>query len=282
MLLNAAGLEAPTSDAWTDYMQSAIARVEARVAPGRTFLWMDEAPDRLAKVRSGQIVVSGVGEQNPKRVPDGLIHDWIGAVFIPNAKLTDVLGVTRDYPKYKELFRPAVVDSKALDSSINAAGETKDRYSMRLINKSIFLKTAFDIDFESRIVQMDASRGYALSWSTRIQQIEEYGESGQHMLPEGQGDGIIWHLFSTTRFAERDGGVYLEIEVIGLSRDIPASIRWLAEPIARRVSRSTLTTSLRQTESAVHQRIQVAALQAKGHALVASARDLPASASKIP
>jgi len=43
--------------------------------------------------------------------------------------------------------------------------------------------------------------------------------------PEGEGTGLIWR-----RFEERDGGVYVEVEAIALSRDVPASLRWLVEP----------------------------------------------------
>jgi len=70
-------------------------------------------------------------------------------------------------------------------------------------------------------------------------------------LKEGEGSGVIWRLFSIARYLERDGGVYIELEAIGLSRDIPASLRWIVEPIVRRVSRGSLSTSLQQTENAV-------------------------------
>ena len=52
--------------------------------------------------------------QNPKKVSGGLIHDWMGAVFVPNLKLDDILKVTRDYDHYKEFYRPSVVESKAI------------------------------------------------------------------------------------------------------------------------------------------------------------------------
>ena len=51
--------------------------------------------------------------------------------------------------------------------------------------------------------------------------------------------------------------VYVELEAIGLSRDIPGSLRWLVEPIVRRVSQASLSTSLRQTEKAVLLRTQL-------------------------
>ncbi len=83
---------------------------------------------------------------------------------------------------------------------------------------------------------------------------------------------MIWRLFGITRYLERDGGVYLEVEVIGLSRDIPASLRWLVEPIARRISRGSLSTSLRQTENAVRLRTGLASRTANGGSIVAKAR----------
>ncbi len=52
------------------------------------------------------------------------------------------------------------------------------------------------------------------------------------------------------RFEERDGGVYVEVEAIALSRDIPAAVRWMVDPIVKRVSRSSVATSLKQTQEA--------------------------------
>jgi hypothetical protein len=250
---NAASLGPTTSKAWEEYVASANARMEQRLVPGNEFLWVDEAPDRLARVRAGEVVVAPIGPHSPKRVPSGLIHDWVGAVFIPRASLHDVLQVVRDYARYKDLYQPAVIDSRVI-----ATGEVKDRFSMLLINKSVLLKTAFDADYEAGYVQVDDRRGYSISQTTRIQEIEEYGASGQRMLQEGQGHGIIWRLLGITRYAERDGGVYVELEAIGLSRDIPASVRWLVDPIVRRVSRSSLSTSLLQTENAVRDRAELA------------------------
>jgi len=86
---------------------------------------------------------------------------------------------------------------------------------MLLMNKSIFLKTAFDTDYESCYVRVDDRRGYRVSRTTRVQQIEEYGSPAQRALPEGEGNGVIWRLFSVARYLERDGGVYLELEAIG-------------------------------------------------------------------
>jgi len=251
--VKAASLEPATLKAWEEYVDAAKVRMEQRLSPANAFLWVDEEPARLARVQAGEIIVLPVGPQNPKRVPSGLIHDWVGATFIAGATLSDVLQVVRDYGQYKDLYQPSVVDSKAIDT-----GETKDRFSMLLIHKATFLKTAFDGDYESSYVHVDDRRVYSVSRATRIQEVDEYGTAAQHTLQQDEGRGIIWRLFSITRFAERDGGVYLELEAIGLSRTIPPSVRFLAEPIVRRVSRSSLSTSLQQTGKAVRSRAVLA------------------------
>ena len=141
----AASLEPTTLKAWEAYIESANTQMEQRRSTGNVFLWVDEESARLARVQAGEIVVSPVGPQNPKKVPSGLIHDWVGAAFIPGATLKDVLQVMRDYGQYKDLYQPTVVESKVIDTD-----ETKDHFSMLLIHKSTFLKTAFDGDFESQ------------------------------------------------------------------------------------------------------------------------------------
>jgi hypothetical protein len=45
--------------------------------------------------------------------------------------------------------------------------------------------------------------------------------------------------------------VYVELEAIALSRDIPAAFRLFVTPIVRPVSRDSLATSLHQTKVAI-------------------------------
>src|ERR1700692_4445016 len=80
-------LKPDTLKAWDEYVLKATAAMQRRVQSGGPFLWMDESKDRRARVRSGEIVVWPAGESNPKRVAAGLIHDWMGAVFIPNVRI---------------------------------------------------------------------------------------------------------------------------------------------------------------------------------------------------
>ncbi len=182
-----------------------------------------------------------------KKVPGGMIHDWLGTAFIAHATLEDVLSIVSDYDRYEEFYHPTVVDSRTL-----ASDGRKDRFSMVLMNKSLFLKTALDSEYTCSSIRVSDRRLYTVSESTRIQEIENYGAPGQRELREDEGNGYIRRLLTITRFEERDGGVYLELEAIALSRDIPISLRWIVEPIVSRISRNSLETSLRQTADAVH------------------------------
>ena len=57
------------------------------------------------------------GANIPKEIPSGLIHDWIGAVFIASTTVDQVLPIMRDYGRYKDFYRPAVVASQACSRS---------------------------------------------------------------------------------------------------------------------------------------------------------------------
>ena len=82
---SAVELQSTTVDAWQQYLRAADVRLQARLDSGKPFLWVDEAADRQLRVRRGEVVVAPLVRHGIQSVPNGLIHDWIGAVFIPNA-----------------------------------------------------------------------------------------------------------------------------------------------------------------------------------------------------
>ena len=224
---HAAELREETLKTWDAYLQAANLQMGSRQVP---FLWVDEAPDRLQRVRGGEILVSSVGRQNPKPVPSGLIHDWMGAAFIPDAKLQDVLSGVRDYGHYKEFYKPTVVDSKSLGTD-----GACDKYTMLVVNKETVAETALDMEYKTCYFQTDERRWYSITHTTRVQEIRHYGRPNEQELPPNQGSGHIWRLYSVARFEEKDGGIYVELEAIVLSRDIPAALRWVVSQDLRRL-----------------------------------------------
>jgi hypothetical protein len=249
----AASLQTETLQAWEEHVSALNARNRRRLVPGNPFLAIDEIPGQAAKLRAGEILAAPAAPQMPVKVPSGLIHDWVGAAFIPRTTLPAFLRFVRDYACYKDVYRPHVLASKPVEAS-----EWQDRFSLVLMNRSLFAKTALDADYRSQYARLDDRRWYSVAEATRIQEIEDYGAPSQHVLPENEGKGLIWRLYSAARFEERDGGVYIEVEALALSRDIPAGLRWMIEPIVRRVSRSSMTTSLQQTQSSTARRASIA------------------------
>jgi hypothetical protein len=244
--IGAATLKPETKAAWDAYLQAANAAMQARLQPGAHFLWLDDEPDRAEHVRTKGPYIGPVSRQIPKKVPSGLVHDWLGAGFVPNAKIEDILRIVRDYDRYKEIYRPGVIDSIS-----HGTDGGKDLFSLRLANKSVVAKTALDTDCEASYFRVDERHWYSVSNTTHIQEVDKFGTPEQRTLPEDQGTGLIWRLSSITRLEERDGGVYAELEAIALSRDIPAAFRFFVTPIVRRVSRDSLATSLHQTKVAI-------------------------------
>ena len=243
----AASLKPEAAKAWEDYVENASRGIRESANAPAGFLKIDATPAEAAKVHRGQIVVSPAAAHIPRKVPSGLIHDWIGTAFLANKTIKDVVAIVRDYPKYTEIYTPHVLESKVIST-----GETVDLFSTVLMNRSVVSKTALDCDYETTFVRVDGRRIYSITRSKRIQEIADYGTAKQHTLPEGEGTGLIWRLFSVSRFEEREDGLYIETEALALSRDIPSALRLVVEPIVRRVSREALETALRQTANAAH------------------------------
>ncbi len=107
--------------------------------------------------------------------------------------------------------------------------------------------TAVEGEYRAVYTKVDEKRWYSIAYTTRIQAIENYRRSDEHKLDVGQGTGYIWRVYTITKFEERDGGVYVEIEAICLSRDVPITLRWLIDPMIRRLSKSSLTSYMAST-----------------------------------
>ena len=243
---SAAELKEETARAWDDYIQAVNTQMQKRATSEGPFLWSDEVTDRRDQLRAGDIIVSPIDPQVPKRVPSGLIHHWIGAVFMPKIRVDDVLSVTRNYERYSEYFRPVVLDAKPICRT-----DSEDRFFLLLMNRSVLRKTALEGEYQTRYFQLSQDKWYSISYATRIQEIENYGQPAERKLSDGTGSGYIWRITSFTRLEQRDDGVYMEVEAIVLSRDIPAAFRWFVAPMVRRVSRNSLLISLQQTQDAV-------------------------------
>jgi hypothetical protein len=245
----AAELDQQALAAWRNYIASATLHMQDRLAGKSPFLWADEDPARRLQLKSGEIVVSPLGNTHPLPVPRGLIHHWIGAVFIPGARIKDLDNVVGDYGRYSEMYRPSLIKAELLDSTAD-----EQKLSILWVQRVLLVTAAFYTEMDSKFCALNSRQGYMTFTTTRVQQIENYGEKDERRLAQDEGSGYLWRLVSFARFEERDGGLYLELEVIGLSKDLPGSLRLLFKPVIEHIPRQALTAKLEQTRQAIRSR----------------------------
>ncbi len=239
-----AELQARTVAAFDDYTHRVETRVDGSLkAP--TFLWADQSPERSRQVRQGQVLAESLTGKEPVSLPGALIHDWVGAVFIPGATVEKVVLMLQDYDRHKDLYRPEVTASRLVSRNGNDF-----KIHLRLQKKKV-ITVVLDTDYDVHYVPVDSTRWYSSSLSTRIQEVENAGKPGESASPAGNDRGFLWRLDSYWRFLERDGGVYVECEAVSLTRDTPRGLGWLIEPVIRDLPRESLINTLRKTREAL-------------------------------
>jgi len=237
-------LKPETLQAFEAYIREAEAAMEQTLR-GPAFLWSDGDPKRAKQVRQGKIVAEFWQGKGPVKVPAGLIHDWIGAAFIPGAAVARILARIQDYDNHKNMYRPEVIDSKL----IARRGDDFQIY-LRVLKKKI-ITVVLDTDHEVHYFRVDGGRWGCRSYTTRTAEVDDAGKPNEKVQPADTGYGFLWRLDTYWRFEERDGGAYAECRAISLTRDIPTVLKWIIEPMVRSLPKDTLIHTLKATRDAV-------------------------------
>ena len=103
----AAELRLETIDAFEGYIASTETQLEPRFR-GDHFLWPDESPQLKEQLLHGSIVVKPSQGNGIVAIKGGLIEDWMGVAFIPNADLKSVLSTVQDYNHHGEVYKPDI------------------------------------------------------------------------------------------------------------------------------------------------------------------------------
>ncbi len=239
-----AELKLATVKAFENYIRNVESASEQQVREGK-FLWAAEDAARLERVRRGEIVIQPMVRDGSVSVPDGLIHDWIGSVFIRGATLASVLASVQDYDHHKDSYNSEVLDSRLLKRD-------GDEFRVFLkIKKHKVLTVVLNTEHHVRYFRLSPTRVQSRSYSTKIAEVENAGEPGERERPVGDDHGFLWRLYSYWRFEERDGGVIVACRAISLTRDMPFAVGWLVSPIIRNLPRESLASTLGSTRTAV-------------------------------
>jgi hypothetical protein len=233
-----------TVDAFTVYIGNAEAAMDQSLQG--LFLWSDLDGQRTHQLQEGKVIAQFWTGRAPVAVPDGLVHDWIGAAFIPGTSVEDTLALIQDYDNHKNIYAPEVIASKL----ISHHGNDFQIY-LRLLKKKI-ITVVLDTDHGVQYQFLERGRWICRSRTTRIAEVQEAGKPKEKVLPPDTGYGFLWRLYSYWRFQERDAGVYVECRAISLTRDVPSTLRWAINPIINKLPKESLTNTLVATRQALH------------------------------
>ena len=212
---------------------------------GGAFLWSDLDAERAQSVRKGQIVAQFWAGQGPVKVPNGLIHDWIGAAFVPGVTVEETLGLIQDYDNHKSIYKPDVIASRL----VSRKGNNFQVY-LHLLKKKI-ITVVLDTDHDVHYRALDRKRWVCHSHTTRIAEVENAGSPKEAVLPPDTGHGFLWRLHTYWRFEERDREVYIECRAISLTRDVPYGMGWMIEPVIQKLPKESLIKTLEATRQAL-------------------------------
>jgi hypothetical protein len=239
--VKAVQLKPETVDAFGAYIHQAEAEMQLTLAGTGPFLWSDAAPERARQVLQGKIVAEIWRGKGPVPVPDGLVHDWIGAAFAPGVTIAEAVALLQDYDNHGKVYEPEVMRSKV----IGREGNDFQIY-LRLLKKKI-ITVVIDTDHSVHYEQLSLTHWTCRSYSTRICEVEDAGKPNEKVLPANAGFGFLWRLNSYWRLEERDGGVHLECRAISLTRDIPKALALIINPIVGKLPRESLANTLNAT-----------------------------------
>ena len=250
--VHSAELKKETAAAFDHYIALSEKRIKSELENG-SFLFIDELPPQRRKesyeaLRKGQVLIKQVTtkeEGHSIEIPHGLIHDWIGVLFIPNTSLAQTLAVVQDYDNHHNIYKPDVRQSRLLKRE----GDNFKVF-LQLYNKSL-VTVVINADFDIRYELFGVNRAVSRSYSLRLAEVQNPGQANEHELPVDDAHGYLWRLYSYWRFEEKDGGVYVQLESIGLSRSVPLIFVWLVKPLLKSVPRGTLSSLLGATRAAV-------------------------------
>lgn len=246
----AATLKRATIEAFERYAAETERLAAPSLADPARFLWVDSAnrPGAADSLRKGGLVIERLEtriDRRPVDVPDGLIHHWIGTVFVKGATVDQAVALLQDYNHHAEIYKPSVARSALLDRK----GDTFHVF-LRFYTKKI-ITVVINSEHEATFTRPDRFRAYSRIVSTRTAEVENPGTKEEKEKPAGTGEGFMWRLNSNWRFLERDGGTYIQCESMTLTRDLPFLYGWIIKPFITDIPRESLTFTLEATRAAL-------------------------------
>jgi hypothetical protein len=200
---------------------------------------MATEPQSDIRLRRGELIVEQLTPSGGAALPGALLHHWRGTTFAAGAKADDFERLMKDFNAYPKHFFPQVLQARAAarqGDRMQAVMRVRQRHVITVV-----MDTAYDISFG----RLDAQHGYSVSRSTRISEIESPGTVSEHALNADDEHGFLWRQNTYWSYEERDGGLYMQVESLSLTRSIPTGLGWAVRPFVESVPRESLEFTLR-------------------------------------
>jgi hypothetical protein len=222
-------------------------RVEARLLHQHTspseFLSGVGQPAGDERLRRGDIVVEKLVPD--AEVPGAMLHDWRGTAFVPGANAASFEHLLRNFGAYPKIYAPQVLSAKVT----NEHGDNLQ--AMMRVQQKHVITVVMDTSYDVTFARLDSQHGYSVSRSTHVAEIASPGKPDEHALSASDEHGFLWKLNTYWSWEERDGGLYIQIESITLTRAIPQGLGWVVKPFVESVPRESLEFTLRATSNAL-------------------------------
>jgi putative flippase GtrA len=240
-----AELTAATVAAWQKYEQQVDERYE-RTAPEAAAFFAQDAfktnPAWRDQVNAGQVTMARIPSAAPglaePSIPDGKVHHWVGAVFIPNATTEGVVRYLKDRAGRESEAFDDVIASKLI-----ARDGDRVKVYMKIRRDSVITVT-YNTEHDVVYRRISNSRASSRSVATKIAQLDEAGTPQERELPVGRDHGFLWRLDAYWRYEQAQNGVLIECESISLSRSVPLVLRPFVSGTVERIAKESLEKTL--------------------------------------
>jgi hypothetical protein len=232
--------------AFNSYIESLESRLAQQHRAQSGFLAPLASPEQNdMRLRKGELIFENLSPSSSANFPGAMLYHWRGTAFAAGAKAAEFERLMKDFNAYPLLFSPQVVQARVLKQQGDYF-----QASMRVRQKhviTVVMDTAYDIAF----ARLDGQHGYSISRSTRISEIDSPGTDHERALSPAEEHGFLWRLYTYWSYEERDGGLYMQIESVSLTRSIPTGLGWAIGPFVESVPRESLEFTLRSTCNAL-------------------------------
>ena len=194
-----------------------------------------------ARLRGGELIVEELTPFGGTALPGALLHHWRGTAFAPGAMAADFERLMKDVNNYPQNFSPQVIQAKVIcqkGDSMQTLMRVRQKHVIAVV-----MDTAYDVTFG----RLDERHGYSISRSTRISEIGSAGTGAERELSADEAHGFLWRLNTYWSYEEKDGGLYMQVESVSLTRSIPRGLGWAVQPFVESVPRESLEFTLRST-----------------------------------